>query len=53
MDMTKRNDTDGNKLVKVIKAEFDVEYIGGVGFCGPRWQEAQAAYEAASRKGVA
>lgn len=51
--MAKRNASDGNKLVKAIKAQFDVEYIGGVGFCGPRWQEAQAAYEAASRKEVA
>lgn len=48
--MAKRNETEGNKLVKAIKAKFDVEYIGGVGFCGPRWQEAQAAYEAAKRE---
>lgn len=50
--MAKRTESNGNKLVKAIKAQFDVEYVGGVGFCGPRWQEAQAAYESA-RKEVA
>jgi hypothetical protein len=35
-----------DKMIKSLRKEFDVEYVGGVGFCGPRWQEAQAAFNA-------
>lgn len=35
-----------NALHSEIKSRFDVEYIGGVGFCGPDWQAAQAFYDA-------
>jgi hypothetical protein len=35
-----------NQITKKIRKQFpEVEYIGGVGFCGPQWQEAQAVYE--------
>lgn len=44
--MAKRTTNEVTKLVNRIKAQFDVDYIGGVGFCGPRWQEAQAAWDA-------
>jgi len=33
------------KLTRRINRTFDTEYIGGVGFCGPRWQEAQREYD--------
>ena len=45
--MTKRTTNEVTQLTNKIKAQFDVDYIGGVGFCGPRWREAQAAWDAA------
>jgi hypothetical protein len=37
--------SEGQRMVESVKAQYpEVEYIGGVGFCGPQWQEAQALF---------
>lgn len=40
--MAKRNQTDGEKRAAAVRKAFpEAYYVGGIGWCGPQWQEAQ------------
>ena len=46
MPRTKTEKTPAQRAHEAIRAKYDVEYIGGVGYCGPDWEAAQAEWNA-------